>query len=201
MKALNSMLAILIVSTSYLFAEDISVTTKETYYGIAVSWINTGTGHGMGYTVNASITKGRKSLEAGLIYSDRESKIAGGDFKYRIYLGNIKSLQDDKKFYIAYLQYNLVYQKGISYSADLVFLGDVHYVVESDPGTIATMGHYIAYGNKIKLFHNVYIDTSIGLGYYRGSLDKVEGPDTWGIHNENSGFTYSLKIGFGYAFK
>lgn len=201
MKTIRSIIIILSISSTCLIAEEDTDIAIMTYYGTSVSLITTGTGHGIGYCISGNITKGRKSLEAGIIYSDRESKIAGGDFKYKIFLGNIDCIQNGEKRYTAYLQYNLVYQKGMSYSPEIVTLGDVTYVVESDPGIIATIGHYICYGNKIKIFRNAYLDASYGFGYYKGSLDKINGPETFGIHFQNSGFTYSFKIGVGYLFK
>ena len=154
----------------------------------------------MGFSFSGGIVKGRKSLEVGIIYNDQASRVSGGDFRYRVMLGNLYKIQANNKFYTPYLQYNLMYQKGMSNGAELVQLGGETYQIDSEPGTIATMGHYLAYGNKIKLFERAYIDTSIGLGVYQGSLDHVNGPDTWGIHHENSGFTYSFKVGFGYTF-
>ncbi len=200
MKTILFFTIILSISIPSLFARDDAGNEVTAHYGLAASYINTGTGHGAGYTINANVTKGRKSLEAGIIYSERESKISGADIKYRIYLGALDRLNNGNKIYTVYLQYNLVYQKGTSYSPELVTLGDQTYLVNTDPGTIATMGHFIGYGNQIRLMKNLFFDTSLGLGYYIGSLDKVCGPGTWGIHNENSGFTYSFKIGFGYMF-
>ncbi len=200
MKTLSTILVTLLLTTTALFAKDATINKDKPYYGVSIAQINTGTGHGVGYTLNASINKGRKSLEVGFIYSDREAKIAGADFKYKLFLGNLNRLHSEKKYYKPYLQYNLIYQKGTSYSSELITLGDETYVVNSDPGAIATMGHYLAFGNKIKLFQRAYFDASMGIGYYKGSLNPVDGPGTWGMHKGNSGFTYSFKIGFGYTF-
>lgn len=171
---------------------------EETYYAASIAHIHTGSGHGAGYAFSGIVMRGRKSLEAGFIYSDRESKVAGCDIRYRIMLGNLCSIQQNGRKFIPYLQYNLMYEKGISYASDLVELGSEIYEIPSEPGTVATMGHYLGYGNKIKLFNKTYIDTSIGLGVYQGSLDHLNGPGTWGIHYDNCGFTYSFKIGIGY---
>lgn len=175
-------------------------TSTDPVYGFGISHINTGTGHGIGYTLSASVLKGRKSLEVGLIYSDRESKIGGGDFQYKIYLGNISRVNDSHKRLKPYLQYNLVYQRGTSYSNNVVTLNNKSYEMESEPGKIATIGHYLGYGNKISLSGKVYIDSFLGFGFYIGSLDKTRHPDTFGIHNENNGFTYSIKVGISYIF-
>ena len=200
MKALVAILATLLLTATWAYGKKNAGKLDGSHYGIGLSEINTGTGHGVGYAFNANILKGRKSLEVGLIYSDRESKVAGGDFKYEIYLGNIHRIENGNKIYQPYIQYNLIYEKGTSYSPDIVNLNGTQYEINSNPGTVATIGHFFSYGNKIRIFDNAYFDSSLGLGMYRGSLDKVNGPDTWGIHNTNSGFTFSFKIGFGYTF-
>ncbi|MBN1598694.1 MAG: hypothetical protein JW894_10395 [Bacteroidales bacterium] len=200
MNAKAVIIAILLLTTTISFAKKNAVIVQDTYYGVGLSQVNNGSGHGIGYTINANLAKGRKLLEVGLIYSERESKISGGDIKYRIMLGNIYRLKDQDKLYTPYLQYNLMYQKGLSVSSEVVYLGGEEYEVPSDPGTVATMGHYLAYGNKIRLFGRSYLDASVGLGYYIGSVDKADGPDTWGVHSTNGGLTYSFKVGFGYTF-
>lgn len=196
----------LIVSIFWFFSILIQATENnpviiQAYYGVQISAITTGTGHGTGYTFSAHVTKGRKALEAGFIYSTRESRISGADIKHRVYLSNLEEMQNNKKHYLPYLQYNLVYQKGISYSPELITLGGNTYLVKSDPGIIATMGHYIGYGNNVRFYDRFYMDAFFGLGFYTGSLDKVFGPGTWGFHKENNGITYSIKFGIGYHFK
>jgi hypothetical protein len=200
MKASIIITAILLLTATTGYSKKNAVATELSHYGVGFSEINTGTGQGMGYGINANICKGRKSLEVGFIYSDRESKISGGDFKYKIFLGNLYRVEDQNKLFKPYFQYNLIYQKGTSYSPDQVTLGGAKYDIASEPGTVATIGHYLAYGNKIRLFGSTYLDSSLGFGYYMGSIDKVNGPNTIGIHNENSGLTFAVKIGLGYTF-
>lgn len=200
MKTQIAILTILLLSSTLVFGKKNAVVIKDTYYGVGVAQINSGSGHGVGYSFSGAAVKGRKSFEVGLIYSERESKISGGDIRYRIMLGNIFRIQEDSKVFTPYLQYNLLYQKGMSYAPDMIQLGGETYEIASEPGTVATMGHYLAYGNKIKLFDRAYIDTSIGLGVYQGSLDQENSPDTWGVHGDNNGLTYSFKVGVGYSF-
>jgi len=190
----------LLLTSSLVFGKKNAVQIIETHYAVGLSQINSGSGHGVGYTFNGSIIKGRKALEVGLIYNDRESKITGGDFKYRVFLGNLYRIQGNENIFTPYLQYNLVYQKGTSYSPDVVQAGSESYTVPSDPGVISTLGHYFAGGNKLRLFSRAYLDTSLGLGVYQGSMDRINGPETWGIHKENYGFTFAFKVGFGYTF-
>jgi hypothetical protein len=200
MKALATIVVIILMTATVSYAKKNAVVTETAHYGVGLSQINTGSGHGTGYTINGNIMKGRKFLEIGVIYSERESKFAGGDIKYKVFLGNIQRVKDENKIFKPYLQYNIIYQKGTSCSPDIVTIDDASYEAPADPGTIATMGHYLAYGNKIKLFGNAYFDSSFGLGVYIGSLDKVNGPGTLGIHSTNAGLTYSIKLGIGYIF-
>ena len=188
------------MSSSLVFGKNYIEQINETHYAVGLSQINTGSGHGAGYTINGSIMRGRKAMEVGLICSEREARISGGDFKYQIMFGNLNRIQSYNKLFVPYVQFNLVYRKGMSYSPEVVKLGTENYSVPSHPGMISTIGHYLAYGNKIRIFNKVYFDSSVGFGFYLGSLDKVNGPGTFGIHYENSGFTYSFKVGFGYAF-
>ena len=200
MKTGTIILATLLLTSNLVFGKKNAVVIQGTQYAVNLSQINSGNGYGVGYTFNGSLIKGRKALEVGLIYSDRESKISGGDFKYRIFLGNIYRIQGNDKLFTPYIQYNLIYQKGTSYAPDVVQLGSETYTVPSEPGIVSSMGHYLGGGNKIRLFNRAYLDTSIGLGIYLGSLDKTEKPNTWGIHKDNYGFTYAFKVGFGYTF-
>lgn len=200
MKTISLISAIILLTSGLVFGKKNLVQLNETQYAVNLSQIQSGNGHGIGYSVNGSIIKGRKALEVGLIYSDQESSISGGDFKYRIFIGNIYRIQGNNKLFTPYLQYNLIYQKATSYSPDVIKLGSETYTVPTEPGIISTLGHYISGGSKMKLFNRAYFDTSLGLGVYQGSLDRINGPGTWGIHKENYGFTYAFKVGFGYTF-
>ncbi len=201
MKSPAIILAILITSSTYCFAKKNGIVdVKEKYYGVSVAQVNAGNGHGTGYAFNANINKGRKSLEFGVLYNENEEKLSGADLKYRIMLGDKSRVVTQSNFYQPYLQYNLMYQKGTSYAAETMTLGDQTVEIDSDPATIATIGHYLAYGNKISIFGNAYLDTSIGIGLYQGSINNELEASAWGIHNENGGLTFSLKIGFGYTF-
>ncbi len=200
MKAQITIMALLLLAAPASFGKKNAVAYEEPHYAMGVAQVNAGTGHGTGYTVNGGVIKGRKSLEVGVIYSEKESRIAGGDFKYRVFLGNLYRIENDNKIYSPYLQYNLMYQKSTSTANSVVELGGENYEIQDEPGTVATMGHFLAFGNKIKVFEHAFVDSSIGLGIYQGSMDQVNGPDTWGVHNGNSGMTFSFKVGFGYRF-
>ena len=205
MRRLIYIVTIILLTSTLTFAKKKGKTASVDelpFYGVGLTNINTGTGHGPGYAVSGSIMKGRKSIEAGIIYSERESKLSGGDFKYQVYIGNIDRIHNNNTIFRPYFQYNIVYQRGLSTSPDVVQLGEQTVIIEdTEPGEIATIGHYLGYGNKVKIMGNAYIESSVGIGVYQGSLDKVNGPHTLGIHKENHGFTYSLKLGFGYTFK
>ena len=172
------------------------------HYGIASQHFFTGTGHGSALSFGASILNGRKDLEAGLIYNDREGKISGINAKYRIHLGNKESIMNNSRFADPYFSYNLIYQKSTSYAADIIDVGEQTIELpDSKPGLIATFGHYFGMGLQLKIFNKFYADATLGFGVYQGSLDKLNPPDSFGFHKENFGFTYNYNIGFGYRFK
>ena len=201
MKALTLITAILIALPLSVSARQRNIAVEQSpSYGFAVEQMTTGTGQGSGYTVNANINKGRKALEVGLIYSTKEEKLAGSDIRCKVFLGSPYRVSNNNKAFKPYLQYNVVFQKGLSTGNEIVNLGGVDYAMQQEPGTIATFGHFLGYGNKIQVFNRAYIDSSLGFGVYQGSIDKINGPDTFGYHNNNYGLTYSFKIGFGYTF-
>lgn len=178
-----------------------SIAVEESaLFGIKVEQMTTGTGHGSGYTFNAQVNKGRKGLEVGFIYNTKNEKLSGGDFRYKVFLGSPYRVNSVNKAYKPYLQYNVVYQKGLSTGNEIINLEGINYEMQQEPGMVATFGHFLGYGNKIQLFNNAYLDSSLGFGIYQGSIDKINGPDTFGYHNNNIGLTYSFKIGFGYTF-
>lgn len=201
MRTIVIIAAMMIALPTAIQAKKRNIATEDkANFGFKVEQMTTGSGHGSGYTVNAQLNKGRKGLEVGFIYNNGEEKIAGGDFRYKLYMGSPYRVSSNKKAIKPYLQYNLVYQKGLSSGNELVTIQGIEQAVETEPGMVATVGHYLGYGNKVKLFDRAYIDSSIGFGMYQGSLDKVNGPGTVGYHNNNFGLTYSFKIGFGYTF-
>lgn len=201
MKNLIITLATLLLTITMGFAKRNEGVTDFVHYGAGLSTINAGTGYGTGYTISANVIKGRRSLELGIIYSERESKFSGGDFKYRIYLGNIYRIENENNIYKPYLQYNLLYECATTDAPDIVDLGGTNYEIASDPGVVSMIGHFLSYGNKIRFLGNTYIDSSLGLGVYRGSLGNSDGEGTWAIQGTNTSITYSFKIGVGYTFK
>ena len=193
------LLYLTIISTT-TYAEIEIVQSVDTQYGLSISFINAGTGHGNGYTLNGNVRQKRKSLEVGLIYSERERGIAGADIKFRVFPFKFEFLKYRNFPIKSYLQYNILFQKSMSYTSEILELGGKRYEMPAKPGKIATFGHFIAFGSQIWMFRQIYFDTSLGLGIYQGSLDKINGPGTPGIHWENSGITYSFKFGIGYLF-
>jgi hypothetical protein len=193
-------LAILLTSFTTSFAKRDNEETDHIQYGAGLSQINAGNGFGTGYTISASVLKGRRSLDIGITYSERESKFSGGDFKYKIFLGNLNRITNADIVYKGYLQYNLLYQSGLSYGPVLINLGGNSYEISADPGTIISIGHFLSYGNRIRLFGNTFIDSSLGFGIYRGNFDNSDRPGNWEIQGTTSYFTYSFKIGLGFSF-
>lgn len=174
---------------------------SDAQYGVNFSTIYSGSGHGSGYVINGNVLKGRKSLEVGLIYKENEQKISGGDFKYKVFLGELGKLNSDKTVLKPYLQYNLIYQKATSTEPTVIELEKSTVEIENeDPGLVATMEHYAGMGLQVRVFNNAYLDTSCGLGTYLGSISKTKTLHAIGIHKNNHGYTVAFKVGFGYRF-
>ncbi len=171
---------------------------KSIYHTLKFSRSETGTGHGTSYEISTAIQSGKRYLEFGALYSMREERLAGATIKYRYLLGTKNESAIMHRNIAYYLQYNLIYQQGTSYSANLVIIDDQVVEVNSEPGIIATVGHFAGMGSTLQLAGRMYLDFSAGLGFYQGSLDQVNGPGTWGLHRGNAGITYSLNIGLGY---
>lgn len=173
----------------------------DSHYGMNVSHINSGSGHGYGISISSNIQKGRKSLEVGAIYQISEKKITGADLKYKVFLGHFNDFLFGEKLFSPYLQYNLIYQKTtvntpvkITREKSTIELPDL------EPSVIGTMEHYVSIGLQLKICYRFLIDSSLGLGAYIGSIDKENKPDSFGIHKDNHGFTASYKLGIGYRF-
>ncbi|MBN2348424.1 MAG: hypothetical protein JXJ22_06290 [Bacteroidales bacterium] len=186
--------------TAYCETPGEDVTLK--HYGITAQQFSTGTGHGPAISFGVNILCGRKELEAGLIYNDREGKLSGLNVKYKIHLGKLEAIQNLSRNVDPYVTYNLIYQKSTSYALDVIEIGEQSFEnPDSKPGVIATFGHYMGMGVQYKICKHIYADVAFGFGVYQGSLDKSNTPDTFGFHKENHGFTYSYNIGIGYRFK
>jgi hypothetical protein len=192
------MLGIMLLISATIFGADGNTSTHIKHYNLSASIVNSGSGQGMGYSISTGINDGRKTLEAGLIFDQRDGKISGGSVQYRIKLGNIIGVETWNPVFIPYMQYHLIYQKSLSYAPNVVVLEGKEYIIPTEPGVVATIGHYFETGSKIRIFEKLYLDTSFGLGVYFGSLDKINGPGTWGIHHTNNGFTYAGKVGLCY---
>ena len=173
----------------------------DSHYGMNVSHIHSGSGHGYGISINTNIQKGRKSFEVGAIYQISENKIAGADLRYKFFLGHFNDFLFGEKLFSPYLQYNLIYQKATVDAPIIVTRGkSTIELPDSEPGTLATIEHYMSLGLQLKMCYHFFVDSSLGLGVYIGSIDKENKPASFGIHKDNHGFTASFKLGIGYRF-
>jgi hypothetical protein len=170
-------------------------------YSVCVSQISSGSGQGSGYALGTKIQKGRKALEVAAIYKTSENKIKGGDFKYKVFLGNERKKSRNDLAIKPYIQYNLVYQTATIEEPVVVSREKSTIEIPGEgPVDISTMEHYAAFGLQLNLVKSFYFDGSFGFGAYLGSVNKTDGPGTLGVHKENHGYTYSMKFGVGYSF-
>ncbi len=199
---MKAFLAILIILTSFIpegKGNEQADNDLPTHYLSGIHYINTGTGQDGGLALSMSVLKGRKSLGAGFIYSEQENRFAGINVNFRIYPGDINRINTNSGLFIPYLSYNMILQKGTSNASDIIQLEEeVIEIPGSQPGIVATIGHYIGPGVQVNVFERLYLDVSAGFGIYQGSLDKLQTPKTAGWHFENHGYTYSCNIAIGF---
>jgi len=198
------------ITILFIMVSTINFTVKSQYdrikeyyshYGMNISQIHSGSGHGYGIVVNTNIQKGRKSLEVGAIFKTSENKIAGADLRYKIFLGHFNDFLKCEKLFSPYFQYNLVYQKATVDAPVFVTIGKSRIELPyNGPDIVTTIEHYVSLGLQLKINNRFYFDSSLGLGIYIGSIDKNNKPSSFGIHKENYGFTASYKLGGGYRF-
>ena len=171
------------------------------HYGMNISLIHSGSGQGYGISVNTNIRKGKKSLEVGAIYHVSEDKIAGADFRYKVFLGQFNDLLYSEKTFKPYFQYNLIYWKANTDTPVTITRGKSKIELPCpDTRIICTIEHYASLGFQLRIYNSLYLDSTLGLGLYIGTVDKNNKPACFGIHKENHGYTYSLKFGLGYTF-
>ncbi len=200
------LLVISVLIIHSLFAIGQTETGYHIFYGVNLNQVSTGSGHGSEYVINTNFQQGRKSLELGMLVQNN-SRISGGDMKYKIFLGKNASLETksatNKTAIKSYLHYNCLYHNSIVKTPDLVFLSGKKTGAPGPPGsvgTIATIEHFTGFGMQLIIPGNFVFDGSIGMGTYLGSLDKMNNPNTIGIHRENHGFVLAVEFGLGYRF-
>lgn len=195
---------IIILSISFLSIEVFSQYNNPydfVNYSLCVSQISSGSGQGTGYSLGTKIQKGRKALEVAAIYKANDNKIKGGDFKYKVFLGNERKRIRNDLALKPYVQYNLIYQTATVEEPVILTRSKSTIEIPSEgPVDISTMEHYASFGVQLNLVKNFYFDGSFGFGAYLGSVNKTNGPGTLGVHKENHGYTYSMKFGIGYSF-
>ncbi|HYW96948.1 MAG TPA: hypothetical protein VE870_15235 [Bacteroidales bacterium] len=177
------------------------------FYGVDLSQVYTGSGHGSSFAMNTNIQKGRRSLELGMLYQQDQSRVSGGDVEYKVFLGKNAFLDNQASSQGVtlkpYVHYNCIYHNSKVNTPDYFPVGSkksTYPELPSSPGTIATMEHYAGMGLQMMISGNICIDGSLGFGAYIGSLDKINTPETLGIHKENYGFVMSFEFGLGYKF-
>ena len=197
-------------SVAFIFTITLSAQKPEgfgVFYGVDVSHVYTGSGHGGSLAMNSNVQQGRRSLELGMLYQEDQNRISGGDVKYKVFLGHNAFLdnQSIKSGVIVkpYVHYNCIYHSARVNTPDFVPTGgkkSTYPELPSSPGTIATMEHYAGMGMQMMISGNICIDGSMGFGAYIGSLDKINAPKTIGIHKENYGFVVAFEFGLRYKF-
>ncbi len=176
-------------------------------YGIDLSQVHTGSGHGSSFAMNTDIQQGRRSIEFGVLYQEDQKRISGGNVEYKVFLGRNafrnNHAENHGLTFKPYIHYNCIYHNFKVNTPDFVPVGAKKAStadLSTSPGLISTMEHYAGLGLQVMISSNVSFDSSMGLGAYIGSLDKVTAPETIGIHGDNFGFVLAVQFGLGYKF-
>ena len=162
-------------------------------------------GYGRSLNLNMSIEKERRHLEAGIIMQLESAKISGGELLYRHYLSPV--YKKDNSYYRHYrdlrffFQYNLISRRHLLPDSFQTMPSTLQEVVVPG-GRIATFEHYAGIGTLVRLFDNLFLNTSIGYGVIMGSIDDKKLDGAHNTMNRNKyDFGLITKFGLGYFFR
>ena len=157
--------------------------------------------------MNTAVQDGRKALQLGILYQEEQGRISGGEVAYKIFLGKnaltATSSASHGLTFRPYVHYNCIFHTSKVNTPDIVPTGGKKSTspeLPSSQGLIATMEHYAGLGMQVMITSNICFDSSLGFGAYIGSLDKINAPQTFGIHRDNYGFVMAAEFGLGYKF-
>ncbi len=200
-----SFLAMTSLAQQDMFIRVIHKKAAQTYMGVNVSEVYTGSGHGYAYVMRTNLQRGRRYLSVGAVLDDNAARLSGADVKFKVYLGdkgNPETLNTKKTHIVPYLHYSCLYH------TERVVGQDVHPTskksdnieLPAGEGRVATIEHFLGLGLQMNLASSFYVDGNLGLGIYIGSLDHFQAPRTFGIHMDNYGFVLAAELGVGYSF-
>jgi hypothetical protein len=172
---------------------------NTTLYGAYVSQASTGSGYGNTVNMNLNVQKNQRLFELGIMLSSQNQHFMGLSFNYKHFIGFRKSNFAYKTVY-PYFHYNFLYRTPEEIIVNPLALAANPGNPNLYGGKMTTIEHAIGFGLQVKLIQNFYMDGNAGFGIYLGSKYQGMHPHTWGIHNENSGWVPSIKLGIGYKF-
>ena len=194
-----------LATSAHVSAQDSENADKS--YNFDLSQVYTGSGHGSSFAMNTAFQDGRRALQLGILYQEEQGRISGGEVAYKFFLGKNALTETSSAshglIFKPYVHYNCIYHTSKVNTPDFVPTGAKKSAAlesPSSPGTIATMEHYAGMGMQVMLSSNICFDSSLGFGAYIGSLDKINAPQTPGIHRDNYGFVMAVEFGLGYKF-
>jgi hypothetical protein len=166
-------------------------------YGAGISVSHSGSGHGTNMVFSILTQNNFKGMEFGVSFSPENMKLKGGEFKYKAFTGKFDHYFGNTLFR-PYFVYDFMYNMEKSFEPDVFYYKDeAFYMEDPDGGKIATMEHYAGMGMHMMFSNKFFIESSLGLGAYLGSISKLSDPGWLGFHEVNHGFTTTMKFSMG----
>lgn len=177
----------------------------QTFMGVDLSEIYTGSGHGSGHVIRTNLQRGRRYLSIGAVVAEDAKSLTGTDVKFKVFLGdkgNPEIFKSEKTHLVPYVHYNCLYHSAAVVSQPVVQTQKKSGQVEmpAHEGRVATIEHFMGVGLQLNLASRFHLDGNLGFGTYIGSLDHSREPQTFGIHKDNYGFVLAAELGVGYSF-
>lgn len=159
----------------------------------STAYMNSGSGHKAGYTVNLSVGDQRNLLETGLIMNSETNKFDGAQVNYKFYF-----MPNNRRASL-YFQATGVYHNNSPLKDKLnaqVHTSDFAGQAE----TFNTLEAYAGVGFQQHILANIFIDFSIGLGGYSRDLTSQEDNRSKDFrrYSDDAGVGVNVKFTVGY---
>ncbi len=169
------------------------------YYGLNAYQSSTGSGYGSSMNLNFNVQKFNKVFELGLMFNSQSQQFMGCEFMFKRFIG-FNSRFAYNKLLKPFFHYNFLYRQP----TDIIVSASVLKSASTSPmeigGKMTTFEHALGLGLQMRLFRQLYMEGSAGIGAYFGSRYQGSTPSSWGIHKNNFGFIPSFKLGLGFQF-
>lgn len=171
---------------------------KYTKSSFTTDVFNTSSGFRPGININFAMEDSRKLLSLGIYYDTESEKIVGLNLMHEIKLGKFK--KRNETHINPYLFYNFIFR--VTYMPKSLLIGDQASLssLEGEKVRFSSIEHYIGMGININITKFIFIKSTLGFGYYFGSIKKPSDNLLMGLKNGGNGFSILEKAGIGIKF-